>query len=82
MWPMTDAEAVLFIITVALLVALAQVAGVMAVTPHRWFASGLWNGDDGLEQDKGPVGWTRPGPLTPLTGRRLESQDGELSAAT
>jgi hypothetical protein len=27
MWPMTDAEAVLFIITVALLVALAQVAG-------------------------------------------------------
>ena len=24
----------------------------------------------------------RPGPLTPLTGRRLESQDGELSAAT
>jgi hypothetical protein len=55
---------------------------VMAVTPHRWFASGLRNGDDGLEQHKGPVGWTRPGPLTPLTGRRLESQDGELSAAT
>ena len=27
MWPMTDAEAVLFIMTVALLVALAQVAG-------------------------------------------------------
>ena len=27
MWPMTDAEAILFIITVALLVALAQVAG-------------------------------------------------------
>ena len=27
MWPMTDAEAVLFIITVALFVALAQVAG-------------------------------------------------------
>ena len=27
MWPMTDAEAALFIITVALLVALAQVAG-------------------------------------------------------
>ena len=45
----------------------------MAVTPHRWFASGLRNGDDGLEQHKGPVGWTRPGPLTPLTGRRLES---------
>jgi len=44
---------------------------VMAVTPHRWFASGLRNGDDGLEQNKGPVGWTRPGPLTPLTGRRL-----------
>ena len=40
------------------------------------------DGDDGLEQHKGPVGWTRPGPLTPLTGRRLESQDGELSAAT
>ena len=27
MWPMTDAEAVLFIMIVALLVALAQVAG-------------------------------------------------------
>jgi hypothetical protein len=27
MWPMTDAAAVLFIMTVALLVALAQVAG-------------------------------------------------------
>jgi hypothetical protein len=27
MWPMTDAEAVLFIMTVALSVALAQVAG-------------------------------------------------------
>ena len=27
MWPMTDAEAILFIITVALLLALAQVAG-------------------------------------------------------
>ena len=35
----------------------------MAVTPHRWFASGLRNGDDGLEQHKGPVGWTRPGPF-------------------
>jgi hypothetical protein len=35
-----------------------------------------------VSQHKGPVGWTRPGPLTPLTGRRLESQDGELSAAT
>ena len=83
MWPMTDAEAVLFIITIALLVAGAGAGGrVMAVTPHRWFASGLRNGDDGLKQHKGPVGWTRPGPLTPLTGRRLESQDGELSAAT
>jgi hypothetical protein len=28
---------------------------VMAVTPHRWFASGLRKGDDGLEQHKGPV---------------------------
>jgi hypothetical protein len=46
------------------------------------FASGLRNRDVGLEQHKGPVGWTRPGPLTPLTGHRLESQDGELSAAT
>ena len=40
----------------------------MAVTPHRSFASGLRSGDDGLEQHKGPVGWTRPGPLTPLPG--------------
>ena len=44
--------------------------------------AGLRNGDDGLEQHKGPVEGEQPGPLTPLTGRRLESQDGELSAAT
>ena len=57
MWPMTDAEAVLFIMTVALLVALAQVAGRWPplLTPHRWFVS-LRNGDFDyvLEQHKGP----------------------------
>ena len=80
MWPMTDAEAVSFI---GRAVGGAGAGGrVMAATNTTPLASGFRNGDDGLEQHKGPVGWTRPGPLTPLTGRRLESQDGELSAAT
>jgi hypothetical protein len=52
MWPMTDAEAVLF----RRAVGGAGAGGrEIAVTPHRWFARGLKNGDDGLEQHKGPV---------------------------
>ena len=84
MWPMTDAEAVLFMIAVALRAVGGAGAGgrVMAATKTTPLASGFRNGDDGLEQHKGPVEGEQPGPLTPLTGRRLESQDGELTAAT
>ena len=63
MWPMTDAEAVLVIMNVARCSAGAGGRMMAATTPYRWFASGLRNGDVGLEQHKGPVGWTRPGPL-------------------
>ena len=71
MGPMTDAEAVLFIMTVALLVALAQVAGWWPLlTPYRWFTR---NGDDGLEQHKGPGRGDAPGPLAPPVGRLVRS---------
>ena len=44
MWPMSDFEAVVFIMTVALLVALAQVGVTwLPLTPRRWFASSLRN---------------------------------------
>ena len=43
MWPMTDAEAVLFIMIVALLVALAQVGVTWLPLTRRWFASSLRN---------------------------------------
>ena len=40
MWPMSDFEAVVFIMTVALLMAQSDIP---PLTPRRWFASGLRN---------------------------------------
>ena len=43
MWPMSDFPAVVFIMTVALLVALAQVGVTWLPLTRRWFASSLRN---------------------------------------
>jgi hypothetical protein len=71
MWPMSDFEAVVFIMTVALLVALAQVGVTWLPLTHAAGSPGVsGTANDILEQHKGPVDGEQPGPLAPLASRQ------------